>query len=370
MIIGRLELKNFRNYANLSWRPHPYINILSGNNAQGKTNLLEAIFFCTAGRSFRTSREREMIGWTAESCYAAAEIEKGESAFEISVCLSHGGRTHFRLNGQKKNRGKIFRPGLSVSFTPADLDLVGGSPSERRKWLDLELGPFDFRYLPSLDKFEKVLSQRNNLLRSGARQGKIIELIEPWNEQMFLYGSSIIMFRMRLLKALFPRLREVFSVLTSGKEEITFNYISSLPLEKGMGPADLRGLYEETARKNFGREVERQQTLFGPHRDDLAFFINGSDVRRFGSRGQQRSVVLALKISLMRLFFEEYGEYPVLLLDDVFLELDRQRQRGLEFILGEEAQVFITSERRLDGCFGGRSRTYTVDGGKINRGEE
>lgn len=370
MIVRRLVLKNFRNYSDLSWFPHPSLNILSGNNAQGKTNLLEAIFFCTAGRSFRTSREREMIGWSAEKCLAAAEVETVNSSLKISVYLHSSGKTSFSLNGRKESKSRIYRPGLSVAFTPADLELVKGSPSERRKWVDQELGPFDVQYLHSLNKFEKVLAQRNNLLKGGGHQGKISDLIEPWNEQMFLYGSSIISIRMRLLKSLFPHLREVFSGLTSGKEEISFNYLSSLPLEKGMGPGDLRRLYEETVRKRFGQEVERQQTLFGPHRDDLAFFINGSDVRRFGSRGQQRSVVLALKISLMRMFFEEYGEYPVLLLDDVFLELDRQRQKGLEKLLRGEAQVFITSDRRLDGYFDGQAKIYTVAGGKIHGEEE
>lgn len=370
MIVRRLALKNFRNYSDLSWFPHPLLNILSGNNAQGKTNLLEAIFFCTAGRSFRTSRDREMVGWPGEDCYAGAQIERLNSSFEISVSLNSSGKTSFFTNGRKESKGRIFRPAMSVAFTPEDLDLVKGSPTERRKWMDLDLGTFDVQYLHNLDKFEKVLVQRNNLLKNGGRRLKINELVEPWNEQMFLYGSSIISTRIRLLKHLFPLLREVFGILTSGKEEISFNYLSSLPLEKGISPGDLTGLYRETVMKKFSQEAERQQTLFGPHRDDLTFFINGADVRRFGSRGQQRSVVLALKIGLMRMFLEEYGEYPVLLLDDVFLELDRQRQKGLENILNGEAQVFITSDRRLDGYFHGKGRTYTVSEGKIDGGEE
>ncbi len=369
MIVRRLALRNFRNYSELSWLPHPFLNILSGYNAQGKTNLLEAIFFCTAGRSFRTSRDREMVGWPGEECHAGAQLERKNSSFEISVSLNSSGKTSFFNNGRKESRARLFRPAMSVAFTPADLDLVKGSPSERRKWMDLELGPFDVQYLYNLEKFEKVLLQRNHLLKGGGRRLQINELIEPWNEQLFLYGSSIISARFRLLKKLFPLLRQVFGILTSGKEEISFNYLSSLPLERGMIPGDLTGLYRETVLKNFGREAERQQTLFGPHRDDLLFFINGADVRRFGSRGQQRSVVLALKIGLMRMFFQEFGEYPVLLLDDVFLELDRQRQKGLENILNGEAQVFISSDRRMEGYFQGQAMTYTVNGGKIYGGE-
>lgn len=370
MRISRLVLKNFRNYSDLSWIPHPCLNIVSGNNAQGKTNLLEAIFFCTAGRSFRTSREKEIIGWTEAECFAGATLEKSNSRLEISVFLNSGGRAAFLLNGVKNNKNKIFQPCLSVSFTPADLDLVKGSPSERRNWVDLELGPFENQYAYNLNNYEKVIAQRNNLLRGGGSARKINDLVEPWNEQMFIYGSNILSARIRLLKSLFPYMKEVYSCLTSGKEEISYSYLSSIPLERGAGREDLRRLYEETVRSRFGAEVDRQQSLFGPHRDDLLFMVSGADVRKFGSRGQQRSVVLALKLSLMRMFYDEYGEYPVLLLDDVFLELDRQRRQGLVNLLKGEAQVFVTSDRALEGYFEGQSKTYRVSGGKIYGGEE
>ena len=365
MRIKRLVLKNFRNYSDLSWQPQPFLNILSGNNAQGKTNLLEAIFFCTTGRSFRTTREREMTGWPAKSCFAGVELEKINSTVEIKASLDEGGRTSFQLNGSRLSRAGIFRSGLAVSFTPADLDLVRGSPSERRKWLDLELGPFDNRYAYNLGHYEKVLAQRNNLLRTPGGRDKLPELAAPWDEQMFIYGSSIIESRLRLLKAIFPHLREVYSALTSGKEELSFNYLSSLPLEKGAGPEDLRRIYQETVRKKFGLEVARRQSLFGPHRDDLLFLINGAEARKFASRGQQRSLVLSLKLSLMKLFQQDNSEYPVLLLDDVFQELDRQRRQELERLLEGEAQVFVTSDRRLEGAFFGKAGNYTVCGGKI-----
>lgn len=371
MRIKRLVLKNFRNYSHLSWIPHPCLNIVSGNNAQGKTNLLEAIFFCTAGRSFRTARDKELVRWDREECFAGTELDKENSSLEITASVGPGGRTVFSLNGKRQNKNKIFQPCLSVSFTPSDLDLIKGSPSERRKWIDLDLGPFDVYYNYNLDKYQKVLDQRNNLLKTGSR-GKMSELADPWNEQLVGYGSSIIYSRIRLLKSIFPHLRETYSYLTSGSgsEEISFNYLSSIPLERGAGPGDIRAVYQDCVEKRFSQEVERQQTLFGPHRDDLVFMLNGADVRKFGSRGQQRSVVLALKIALMRMFFEEYGEYPVLLLDDVFLELDRHRQKGLENLLKGEAQVFITTDRAPDGLFDGLAGTYTVDGGKILGGEE
>ena len=148
MRIKRVVLKNFRNYSDLTWHPHSCLNVISGDNAQGKTNLLEAVFFCTAGRSFRTSRDREVINWEEEECFARAQIERENftSPQEISVSMNKTGGKFFLVNGQKQNKGKIFQPCLSVSFTPTDLDLIRGSPSERRKWLDIELGPYDYKY--------------------------------------------------------------------------------------------------------------------------------------------------------------------------------------------------------------------------------
>ncbi|MCL6477904.1 MAG: DNA replication/repair protein RecF [Peptococcaceae bacterium] len=369
MKVKRLVLKNFRNYSELSWFPHPCLNIVAGNNAQGKTNLLEAIFFCTAGRSFRTTRERDMIGWSGKDCFAGVTLEKNNSSLEISVSLNEKGRTAFFMNGTRQVKSRIYRPAMAVSFTPSDTELIRGSPVERRKWMDLELGPFDPGYPYNLAKFEKVINHRNILLRNSGRQNQA-DLLEPWNEQMVLYGSRIISARIRLLKALFPHIRAAHAVLTAGKEEVSYRYLSTVPLEKGAGPEDLPGLYEETVRKKSGLEVERQQSLFGPHRDDITFLVNGAEVRKFGSRGQQRSVVLALKISLMKMYYEETGEYPLLLLDDVFLELDRDRQRGLENLLAGEAQVFITSDRDLAGYFGGQAGTYNIVEGKLHGGEE
>ncbi|MCL5057573.1 MAG: DNA replication/repair protein RecF [Actinobacteria bacterium] len=367
MRIQRIFLEYFRNYQEIDWSPHSRFNIITGDNAQGKTNLLEAVFFCTAGRSFRTARDREIVNWDKEECHARAVIEKNKASQEIEATLYKSGRTVFAVNGVKQGRGKIFRPCLALSFTPVDLDLIRGSPSERRKWLDLEIGPFDYEYLFNLEKYERVLSQRNNLLKKNT--GQPADEIEPWNEQIVFYGSRLIYSRINLLKNLFPHLKQVFGDLTSGKEEISFNYLSSLPLEKGMGQKEIEALYKDTVRKKIAEEIDRQQTLLGPHRDDIIFMINRTDARKYGSRGQLRSVVLALKLSLIRMFLEEYQEYPVLVLDDVFLELDSSRRRGLDRLLEGEGQVFITSNREIKGYFSGDSRTYRVEEGKLYGGD-
>lgn len=365
MIVKRLVLKNFRNYSDLSWQPGSGINIISGNNAQGKTNILEALYYSANGRSFRTSRDKEIIGWNGEDSYVSTQFEGKKSSFEISSYIKNEHQSSFSINGQKERKNKIFKPGFAVVFTPADLDLIAGSPSGRRKWLDYELGSFKIDYLHNLSNYEKVVNQRNNLFKNRDRRLNISDLIGSWDEQLFFYGVNLITERIKLLRELFPYLREVVSILTDGREEITFNYLSSLPLDKGMDKKGILKLYKEIVEKQLEQEISRQQTLFGPHRDDLSFYLNGIEVKKYGSRGQQRTVVLALKIALMKMFNQEYQEYPVLLLDDVFLELDSARQKGLVEILKSDAQVFISSERKLAEYFDGRERRFNVSQGVI-----
>lgn len=368
MRVKLLVLKNFRNYSDLTWQPHPKLNIITGDNAQGKTNLLEAVFFCTAGRSFRTSKDREIINWGEEKSFCLARVEKNGSVMEMSAALDVNSGKSFFINGIKKNRGEIFRPCLSISFTPADLDLIRGSPSERRKWIDFELGSFDRKYFFNLEKYERVIYQRNRLLKDF--RGNDPGILEPWNEQMVHYGSKIIYARIILLKEIFTYLRNIYSSLTSGKEELSFKYLSTIPLEKGVTEEDIAGIYRSVVRSRLRDEIERRQTLYGPHRDDISFYINSSEVRKFGSRGQQRSVVLTLKLSIMKKFYDDYGEYPVLLLDDVFLELDLNRRNELDNLLRGEAQVFITSNNTFEGQFFGDSGEFRIRGGKIIGGED
>lgn len=368
MRILRLDLKNFRNYSDLSWHPHSGINIISGNNAQGKTNILEAIFFCSTGRSFRTFRDKELISWTKEECLIHVFLEKNDLQKEVTASISKKGNTFFLLNGLKNNKNKIFQPNLSISFTPADLELVTGSPAERRKWIDFELGSYDHQYFFNIEKYQKILLQRNNLLKNYRVTKKADEIIDPWNTQLSFYGSRIIKSRINLLKLFFKYMKETFTDITCGVEDITFKYLSSIPIDKGMDTEELMISYEESLRKNINTEVFRQQTLFGPHRDDIVFFINGNEVKKYCSRGQQRSVVLAMKLSLIKMFFEEYREYPILLLDDVFLELDSNRQRGLDIFLQGEAQVFITTNNRFNHYFSGQAKVFKVAEGKILSG--
>lgn len=368
MILKRLVLENFRNYKDLSWEPFNKINIIAGDNAQGKTNLLEAIYFITSGRSFRTSREGEMINKAARSFLVQALLMKDGTELDISFTMGDKSKSDFLVKGIRQKKRKLFQPGMSISFTPADLDLIRGAPAERRRWIDFEIGSFDLQYLYNLHNYNKVLAQKNNLLKTAVKQNNLIETIYPWNIQLGLYGSKIVHSRLVLLGRLSPIFKNIYRELTSGKEEIYFKYLSSIPLEDKPDPDKIKNSFMHTIAQKSGEEVMRRQSLVGPHRDDLYFFINGMDARHFGSRGQQRSIVLSLKMSLLKLYYEEYAEYPIMLLDDVLLELDHSRQSGLAKLFALPLQAFITSTAAPD-HFPGDFKVYTVKNGRIKEGE-
>lgn len=368
MILKRLVLENFRNYKDLSWHPYSKVNIITGNNAQGKTNLLEAIYFCTTGRSFRTSREREMINKNADSFRIHTFLEREGSDFDISLALGEKGKIELLANGSRHKKSRLFQPGMSISFTPADLDLIRGAPAERRRWIDFEIGCFDIQYLFNLHNYNRVLTQKNNLLKTSKKNNNLIETLEPWNIQLSLYGSKIIYSRLILLGKLSPIFKSIYRELTSGKEEIYFKYLCSIPLEDKLSFEKIKSSFTEAIAQKSSEELIRQQTLVGPHRDDVHFFINGLDARQFGSRGQQRSVVLSLKMSLLNLYYEEYSEYPIMLMDDVLLELDDSRQAGLARLFSLPLQAFITSTVVPEN-FPGDFKTFEVVKGQVKEGE-
>ncbi|GBF32516.1 DNA recombination and repair protein RecF [Desulfocucumis palustris] len=343
MFLKRLVLVNFRNLEDLSWNPHRGINIITGDNAQGKTNLLEAINFCTSGASFRTSREREMVRQGADFLKINSLMEKNGSQYEISVEMAKDSKLEFKLNGLKQVKNKLFQPGMSVSFTPSDLDLVRGNPAGRRRWMDAELCCFEARYIYNMQNYNRVLTQKNNLLREKIKTSGYNEILETFNTQLADYGSRIIHARLSQLGRLSSMLKNVYRDITSGKEDIYFKYFSSIPLVDKLNLNAIKKSFLDTMMEKNSEEKFKRQSLVGPHRDDLNFFVNNMDARHFCSRGQQRSIVLALKISVINVYRLEYGEYPVLLMDDVLLELDESRQAGMTGLFELPLQVFITS---------------------------
>lgn len=365
MFLKRLELTKFRNFLNQDFEPGLLFNIITGKNAQGKTNILEAIYLCCTGKSFRTVKEKEIINWNSDFSKVYCLFETNGREFQIKALLTPG-QKKIMLNGVLVRGYPLEWPGV-VLFTPGDLAIIKGSPQERRHFLDFEIGLFNSQYLYYFNRYQRVMMQRNNLLREIRDKKLKNESLQTWNEQICQYGAKIIYMRLMLLKKIGPIIQSLYRELTGGTEKVDIRYLSSLRINQCSTVQEIYKQFNDDLTSIRQKEIERAQSLIGPHRDDLAFFIDGYDARIYGSQGQQRTVILALKIAQIKMWHSEIGEYPILLLDDVLFELDNIRQEALFGKIGGDVQVFITSTEltNLNINKGYKKSLYTVNKGSI-----
>jgi len=363
--LKRLELTNFRNYARQVIEPGVNLNIFTGRNAQGKTNILESIYFAFIGRSFRTPREREIIKLKNDFSRIDCLFETKRRQIEVKILLRPGRKT-IEVNCAPVRGYPLGWPGV-VLFTPDDLMMIKGAPQERRRFLDLEIGPFHPRYGHYLGRFNRVLIQRNNLLREIREKKLKSDSLQAWNEQFCRYGAVLLSMRLELLKKFSPASRALHRELTGGEEDLGIRYLSTVKIEEPLCDEEIYLRFKEEISRMEGEEIARAQSLIGPHRDDLAIFINGSDARIYGSRGQQRTIALTLKIAQIRQWKEEMDEHPVLLLDDVLYDLDGGRRRALFNKAGDEVQIFLTAtgEEELASVVDCNKKIFTVAGGEL-----
>lgn len=340
MYLERLELTGFRNYSRQVVEPSQCYNILTGKNAQGKTNLLESIFLACTGRSFRTAREKEIINWESSFSRIQCSFKSETRDFEVKILLFPG-KKNIEVNGNFIRGCPLGWPGV-VLFTPDDLVMVKGSPNERRHFLDLEIGPFHPQYGHVLSGYNRVVQQRNKLLREIKEKKQKSSALEVWNEQFCRYGAKLLSIRLDLLKKFYPMIRNLHRELTGGTEDLNIRYLSSLKVDDLSLEEEIYDCFRKEIRVIERMEIERAQSLIGPHRDDLSFYLNGSDARVYGSQGQQRTIVLTLKIFQIRQWKDEVNDYPILLLDDVLFELDLSRQQALINQVNGFVQSFIT----------------------------
>lgn len=334
MIVRTLECKDYRNYRNLKMDFDPGINLLYGDNAQGKTNALEAIFLCAAGKSHRGTRDRELISFDKEEAHVKLVIEKKGVPWRIDLHLKKGRAKGVAVNGTPIRKvTELYGIFHAIFFSPEDLAIIKNAPSERRRFLDLELCQLDRIYTHNLLHYNQVVNQRNKLLKDLERDPQLLDTLDVWDEQMVRYGLPVIERRRRFLAELNEIMTEIHASLTGGKEEIHLTYAANISEEMFV-----RKLAS-------GRERDRgaKISLTGPHRDDMIFEINGVDVRHFGSQGQQRTAALSLKLAEIALVKERTKDTPVLLLDDVLSELDSGRQeRLLQSIEGIQTMITCT----------------------------
>ena len=351
MYIKNISLTNFRNYEKEKIELNENINIIYGNNAQGKTNILEAIFLCAYGKSFRAKKDCDLIKF--EKDFSKVEIEFERNDREGKILAEIDNKKVFSINGVKQNKisdiiGKI----NVVIFTPDDIDIIKEGPSRRRKFIDMMISSFKPNYLHLLNNYNKVLEQRNNYLRQIKIEKKSEELLDIWDEQLSEFAEKIYEYRKKYIEKISENIDVIHKLITkSGKEEIKIKYISN-------------GKNKETFLENLKKarriDIQRGFTSIGIHRDDFIIYINNKPVSVFGSQGQQKTAILTLKLCELKIMKDELQESPILLLDDFMSELDEKRRLNfLENIKGNQVIITCTDEISIDK----NSYTFYVENG-------
>ncbi|MDP4177879.1 MAG: DNA replication/repair protein RecF [Bacillota bacterium] len=339
MYVESLKLNNFRNYYELNMNFTTGVNILIGDNAQGKTNILESIYYCSIGKSHRTNKDKELINWQRDESYIKLHVGRQRLDKNIEIKIFKDGKKGIKINSIKINKlSELIGVFNAVMFSPEDLKIVKESPANRRKFLDIELCKLDNKYYYNLVKYNKVLDERNTMLKKWNSQ--INDVIDIYDEQLSEFGAYIIKERMLYIKKLNLKGKKIHDEISSGIESIKFKYLSCIK-EIEVSKEDLKSQLKEQLIKNRSSDIEKRGTSIGPHREDFSILINNVDVKSFGSQGQQRTAVLTIKFSSLEIIKDIINEYPVLLLDDVLSELDINRQK---YILNsiKNVQTIIT----------------------------
>jgi DNA replication and repair protein RecF len=334
MHVKYLQLMNFRNFDKLGIELNKGTNVFVGDNAQGKTNILEAIYYCSLAKSHRTNRDKELINWNGTDAYIKLYVCKTRLDKKIEIKIFKEGKKGININSIKVLKlSELVGSFNVIMFSPEDLNIVKDSPSHRRKFLDIELCKLSSRYYYSLTQYKKILNERNMAIKKWNTNSDIIDV---YDRKLSEFGAIIIKDRITYVEKLNLIGKKIHSDITSNSEVIEIKYLTPIKGSDNIGEQ----LYSLLC-KNRKRDIETRTTSIGPHRDDFSIDINGNDARIFGSQGQQRTSVLTIKFSALAIIKELTGEYPVLLLDDVLSELDTKRQ---EYILNsiKEVQTLIT----------------------------
>jgi len=342
LYIESLNLKGFRNYKEIKMEFSKNYNVIYGENAQGKTNIIEAIFLCASGRSHRTSKDSELLNINSNNYYIRLDTIKNQENLSIEIMYEKDKKKFIKINEiPQKKIGSLMGNLLAVIFSPEDLSVINEGPSQRRRFIDITLSQIKPAYFFDLQQYNRILTQRNSLLKEIQDKKSLINTLDIWNIKIAETASRIIKARYDFLNRLRKYANVYNSMLSSNNENMRIDYSSSIKVENFNDAEKIKeDIYNELERiKN--HEIMRGTTLKGPHRDDYEIYINDLNVKSFGSQGQKRTVILSVKLSELQIIKEETGEYPVLLLDDVMSELD-QRRREILFDCINNIQTFIT----------------------------
>ena len=344
MKLTELNLHHFRNYDEAQVEFSPQINVLIGENAQGKTNLLESIYVLAMTRSHRTNNDRELIEFGKDAAQIKGTVQRELGSLKLELDIGKHGKKA-KANHLEKARLSEYLGQLNVIlFAPEDLALVKGAPTVRRRFIDMEFGQVSPKYLHDLTQYRDILKQRNRYLKQlQSHEAQDQLYLEVLSEQLAAVGGAIISQRVKFLSELEGYAQELHQSITQGRENLTFEYSSAIKDASTLTEVELSEALMDLYRQNQSKEIFQGTTLYGPHRDDVRFLINHKNVQTYGSQGQQRTTALSVKLAEIDLMKNQTGEYPILLLDDVLSELDGARQTHLLKTIQDKVQTFLTT---------------------------
>ena len=359
MIITQLQLKNFRSYEACALAPCEGVNVLLGDNGQGKTNVLESLYLCCTGRSHRTRQDRELIQWGADFASVKAEAQRRDGSHQVEIILPTLGRRKLRIAGQEVSKsGELMGHVTGVLFSPEDLRTVKDGPAERRRFVDMALSQIKPAYYYGLQRYARALKQRNEVLKAASVQPGLLSTLDSWDEQLAAAGSELQHQRREYVAKLSKLAGATHRDISDGRERLEIRYLPSVTAGDDM-QSNLDTLF--AAREN---DLRRMTTSVGAHRDDIQLLIEGRDVRAYGSQGQQRTAALAMRLAELNVMRDALGEWPMLMLDDVMSELDPSRRRQLVHRLqGIQTFITCTDEEDLAGAEVGKA--WRVSEGKL-----
>lgn len=368
MIIKSLELQDYRNYSSLNISFDKGTNILYGDNAQGKTNILEAIFLSATTKSHKGSKDRDIVNFDKEEAHIRTYLEKEGIETRVDMHLRKSKSKGIAIDGQKiKKAADLLGLCNVVFFSPEDLSIIKEGPAERRRFVDMELCQLDSFYLYNLNNYNKIVNQRNKLLKDLFFQPELKETLNIWDSQLVSFGSKIIERRRLFADQLNEIIYDIHKKLSGGKEEIKIVYEPDVELDE----------FEGKLRNSQDRDIKSKMTTVGPHRDDFCFYVGDIDIRKFGSQGQQRTAALSLKLSEIELVKRITKDTPILLLDDVLSELDNNRQNYLLNSIGDIQTIitctgleeFVNNRFEIDRVFKVTDGVVTIPEGSIERND-
>lgn len=345
MRVTEITVCNLRNLDKQTVKPHSKLNIFTGDNAQGKTNLVESVYLCCLGKSPRTDKDKDLICWNKDYAYVKIKFNCRFGNGDIYIALRSDAKKQISVNSVPITKmGELMGYLNCIYFSPNEIKIISQSPAERRRFLDIDLCQTDKNYFYSLSRYNKALVQRNNLLKQARDLEEIQDLLYAWNAQLAQEGAKVVLKRKTFCEKLKFHAKKCHDALTDGKENLTIDYVTQL---SGNDYETIYSEFLQLLNNTTEKDFQLRHTSAGCQRDDILIKINGADVRNFGSQGQQRTAALSLKLAELNIMKEIIGERPILILDDVLSELDLDRQKRL-LNFDDDLQILLTSATEID----------------------